>query len=76
MTSSVGSSDADAATLRSNFETLILTDETIEDFASSLEQVEVEYGVSGTSEVIALYYADGSLCGSLETNVQGLVSYN
>lgn len=75
LTSAIGSADPDAPELANRFNREILNG-----FANiSVEKIresEQEYGSSGVTFYVALYYADGTVCGEALINDQGLVDYS
>lgn len=66
MVSSVSSRDADARQLRANFEQEELSQSAVSEEKSSIASFESQFGITGLSSQLLLYYADGSLCGGVE----------
>lgn len=66
MVSSVSSRDADARQLRANFEQTNLSQSAMSEAKSSIASFESQFGVTGLSLQMLIYYADGTLCGGVE----------
>lgn len=75
-TSAVRSTDASAPTLCTLFAQEYLTSESASNEADYVAGLEQQTGISGVTEHIALYYADGEVCGEGLFNDQGLMSYS
>lgn len=76
LTSAVRSTDASAPTLCTLFAQEYLTSESASNEADYVAGLEQQTGISRVTEHIALYYADGEVCGEGLFNDQGLMSYS